>query len=369
MSIRNRGKKSWEITINLGRDADGKRLREYVSVRGKKVDAERKEREMLSLLDKGLPLEDSKTTVSDFMRRWLSNHVAVNTRPKTQKFYKMVNRLYVEPVIGNKVLKTLTAEDVQRVIGGVLNKGLSGSTARRVYATLHSALESAMRWGLTFRNVCDAVSVPRESEHAIRPPDISTSNTLLQEARQTRYGTAIWILAYTGMRRGEVCALTWQDVDLENGTVSVTGSVGRVNGKLAILPPKSSTSRRLIHLDPKTVTLIEEHKARQDEVQSVLAAAYGDPRLVFATPLGAILDPDSLTKAWQRICRKEGVRYRLHDLRHMHTTVLIEIGTPINTVQKRLGHSSPSFTLGVYAHVSPRMDKDAADAFQKAMGG
>lgn len=368
MSIRKRGKKSWEITIEVGTNAAGKRIREYVSIKGKKSDAERKEREILSRLDKGLPLEDGKTTVSDFMRRWLNNHVAVNTRPKTQQFYEMVNRLYVEPVIGDRVLKNLTPEDIQKVIRGVLIKGLSPTTARRVYATLHSAFESAMRWGLTFRNVCDAVSAPRESEHNITPPDIATSNTLLQKAQETPYGTPIWVLAYTGMRRGEVCALTWEHVDLESKSISVTGSVGRINGKLTISPPKTSFSKRLIQIDSTTVNLLEEHKVRQAEVQSALGAAFGGPNLVFATPTGAILDPDTLTKTWQRICRKQGLTYRLHDLRHAHATVLIEKGTPVNTVQKRLGHSSPSVTLGVYAHVSPIMDRDAADAFEKAMG-
>ena len=103
-----------------------------------------------------------------------------------------------------------------------------------------------------------------------------------------------------------------------------------------------------------------------DGLQSV-GSAYEDHGTVFASPLGRLLDPDILTKTWQRIRRDAGVKYRLHDLRHAHATTLIEAGTHIKTVQNRLGHSSPSLTMAVYAHVSPDMDKEAANAFASAM--
>ena len=126
-------------------------------------------------------------------------------------------------------------------------------------------------------------------------------------------------------------------------------------------------SRRLIHLDDQTVGVVTAHLARQAEWRLKLGPAYQDRGFMFASPSGGLLDPDNITKAWQRIRRQIGVTCRLHDLRHAHATTLIEAGVHIKAVQARLGHSSPSFTMAVYAHVSPQMDKDAAQAYADAM--
>ena len=113
---------------------------------------------------------------------------------------------------------------------------------------------------------------------------------------------------------------------------------------------------------------MKTHLARQAEWRLKLGPAYQDQGFIFTSPRGGLLDPDNLTKAWQRIRRQIGVECRLHDLRHAHATTLIEAGVHIKAVQARLGHASPSFTMAVYAHVSPQMDKDAAQAYAEAMG-
>ena len=214
--------------------------------------------------------------------------------------------------------------------------------------------------------MCDVIDAPREAEHAINPADKSTVKALLAKALETPHGTAILLLAYSGMRRGEVCAVRREHVGLDSGTLGVTGSVSRQNRRLTITPPKSKTSRRSIHPDRATVAVLRAHLARQAEYRISIGAAYQDQGFLFASPTGGLLDPDILTKTWQRLCRELGVRYRLHDLRHAHATTLIEAGIHIKTVQNRLGHSSPSLTMAVYAHVSPGMDKEAAGAYAEA---
>ena len=138
-------------------------------------------------------------------------------------------------------------------------------------------------------------------------------------------------------------------------------------GQLVFDIPKSKYSRRLIHLDDQTVAVLRSHLARQAEWRLSVGPAYQDQGFMFTSTRGGLLDPDTLTRAWQRIRRQIGVECRLHDLRHAHATTLIEAGVHIKAVQARLGHSSPSLTMAVYAHVSPQMDKDAAQAYSEAM--
>ena len=368
-SIRRRGKNSWELTIDLGRDAQGKRLRKFVNVKGKKADAERIMTEFMASLDRGLPPETSKVTVAEFMERWLNDYVVLGRKPNTVKFYAMINRLYLSPSLGHLRLQNLTAANVQSMVRFVLGKGLSPSTARRAYATLHRALECGMKWGLVHRNVCDAIDAPREAKPRIDPPNKATVRLFLDKATEYPNGAAVWLLAYSGMRRGEVCGLKRDDVDFERGTVSILRAVSRVDGELTALEPKSGASRRTIHLDADTLAVLRAHLATQAEQRLALGRGYRDQGYLFGTRTGGILDPDKLTNTWRRIRRDIGVQHRLHDLRHHHATALIEAGVHIKAVQARLGHSSPSFTLAVYSHVTPGMDKEAADAYAKAMSG
>ena len=226
-SIRRRGKNSWELTVDLGRDAKGRRLRKFVNVNGRKSTAEKRLRELLSATDRGLPPDTSKETVSEFVARWLRDVVATTTKPRTQQFYEMISRLYIEPVVGHVPLQRLSPGDVQKVISGVYDKGLSGTTARRVYATLHRALECGLKWGAVHRNVCDAIDPPKEEDYEASPPNRSALKALLEIAQETPYGAAIWLLAYTGARRGEVCGIKREALDLKSGTLSIAGAVVR----------------------------------------------------------------------------------------------------------------------------------------------
>jgi len=181
------------------------------------------------------------------------------------------------------------------------------------------------------------------------------------------YGPAVGLLASTGARRGEACALRWEHVDLDKCTPSILGSVGRHNGRLTISQPKSAVSRRKIYLDSGAVTLLRQHRAQQPEYKLGLGSIYQHQDLLFSSAIGGLLDPNILTKTWQKRYREADSNFRPHDLRDAHATALIEDGTDYKTVQTRLGHSSPSLTLAVYAHVSPGMDKETDESYERTM--
>jgi len=217
--------------------------------------------------------------------------------------------------------------------------------------------------------VCDAITPPKEDTREIVPPDKATVRILLEQGMETPYGVQYWLAAYTGMRRGELGAVKRADLDLDHATLKVAGAVGRENRRLTITPPKSFTSRRVIHLDPDTVGVLRGHMSRQAEHRLAVGPAYQDQGLLFASPTGGLIDPDHLTRTWRKVCREVGVMCRLHDLRHAHITALIEANIHVKVIQSRAGHASPAFTLARYGHLMPGMDEAAAKAFAQAMSG
>ena len=162
------------------------------------------------------------------------------------------------------------------------------------------------------------------------------------------------------MRRGEVLGIRWNDVDLDARRLSVRRSVTCTGYQVHINPTKTRTSRRTVDLDPRTVNVLAEWRAAQDR-----ELGERDPiGTVFTRPTGQPPHPHVLSQTFNRLQRTAGVpRIRLHDLRHTHATLLLKAGVPLKVVSERLGHSTPAFTMAVYQHVLPGMQRDAADLF------
>lgn len=369
--IRRRGADSWEITVDLGNDAQGRRLRKFFTVRGKRSDADRKLREVMAALDRGLPVDTSKITVAEFMERWLKDYATPHTRPRTAESYRVIARVHIVPHIGQLPLQKLQPADIQRMEAAILASGRSANTVQHVHRTLSQALKHAVKWGLLWRNPAQAVDAPRFARRETQVPDVAAVNAVLRMADATEYGAVLSFLAYTGCRRAEALGLRWQDVDMERGAASIVQTLHRVNGQgIVVLPPKSAKGRRAIALDQHTVALLRRHRTAQAERRLRLGDVYQNNGLVFAGPLGKPLDPATLTHVWQRVARKSGLSgVRLHDLRHFHATMLLSQGVHPKVVQERLGHATISITLDTYSHVVPGMQEAAAEAFAQAMNG
>lgn len=369
-SIRRRGEHSWEITIDLGRDENGKRKRTFITVRGTKAEAQRRLREMLIALDKGLTVDtNNKLTVADFLQGWLQDQVRPNTRPKTASIYETAVRCYITPVLGSIPLTKLQPTDIQHLFAALHKAGRSARTIQLAYRVLHTALGRAIKWGLLWRNPCQAVDPPQWQRPEIRVPQPSQVAHLLELARQTPYYAVLHFLAYTGCRRGEALGLKWEDIDLERGIVSVVRTLQRVSGAgLIFQPPKSAKGKRLIYLDSDTIAVLREHEGSQLLRKMELGPAYEDNHLVFPGPLGRPLDPSVLTHTFERLTRQAGFKgIRLHDLRHFHATLLLREGVHPKVVQERLGHSTIVLTLDTYSHVVPGLQERAAQTFAEAL--
>ena len=188
--IRRRSKNSWELTIDLGRDAQGRRQRKFLSVRGKKADADRRLREVLASLDRGLPLDEGRVTLGEFLQRWIRDYAEPHTKPRTAERYESDVRLHIIPAIGHVPLAQLRPTDIQALETQMLKEGRAAASVKHLHTVLKEALKYAMRWGLTYRNVADAVDPPRTQLREVDPPNINQVQEILELAEHSIWSPA-----------------------------------------------------------------------------------------------------------------------------------------------------------------------------------
>jgi len=367
--LEQRGRGSWGVRVDLPPGPNGRRRQQRVTIRGTRKDAEKRLAELLHQQDQGLPIDNSKLVLGDYLVTWLRDVVAVRTRPRTLDSYQNTIKGHVLPVLGGIPLQKLQAADVDRLIASLKDKGLSTTTCLRVFRILSKALKDAMKRGLVFRNVCQAVEPPHPGRYEVEAPEMDTTLRVLALAKGSPYHSLFTLLAYTGLRRGEALALRWANVDMERGVASIVESLQRLPSKgLEVQPTKSAAGRRGIALDPGTVNLLREHQGRQLLIKTALEGGYQDRGLVFTSPLGGYLDPQLVTKAWERLRDRAGYPHlRLHDLRHGHAAGLIKAGVHPKVVQDRLGHANAAFTMQVYGHVAAGLQEEAVVRFANLM--
>jgi integrase len=234
---------------------------------------------------------------------------------------------------------------------------------------LHKALEQAVRWNLIPNNVADAVRVPKPTPKCISPLSSDETRSLLEAARGNRLEALYVSAVHTGMRQGELLALNWQDVDLDEGVVRVSQTLTRDGGRLSTGEPKTKRSRITIHLTQTVVRKLKGHLERQQEEMERLGGLYRDQGLVFTTEVGTLINPTNLRKrSLSFLLERAGLkRIRFHDLRHTCATLLLSKNVHPKYVQELLGHSSVTITLDTYSHVIPGMGKHTTQAMEDTL--
>jgi integrase len=193
----------------------------------------------------------------------------------------------------------------------------------------------------------------------------SDIHIFLEFAKSTPYYAIFYLALFTGMRRSELLALRWCDIDLLRCQVSVTRTIHQLhNGDIIFSQTKTDKSRRLIALSPSTAIVLREHKEQQEQIRQMLGLTLTDDDLIFCQTDGKPLLPDSITHAWMKLARRTGLKgIRLHDARHAHASLMLKQGVHPKIVQERLGHSSIQITLDTYSHVAPGLQQAAANRF------
>jgi integrase len=364
-----RGENRWRLRYRV----NGKRYTK--AFHGSLTEARKELRRLLKSADDGAHVAPNKITLAEYLRGWLDG--ASELSPKTLERYRQLAEQQIMPHLGTTVLQNLRPAHVHEwhaallKAGGANGRPLSARTVGHAHRVLHRALERALRLEIVARNVA----------HAVRPPKIEDSEIASLTAEQigdvlakldghTLYPIAALALG-TGMRRGELCGLAWGAVDLDGATVRVERSLEETKAGLRFKAPKTRHGRRVVSLPASIVEVLRDHWRRQLEQRLLLGLGRpGDEDLVFARPDGSPYPPDTLSRDWWRAVNALGLPpVMFHALRHAHASALIAAGLDVVAVSRRLGHSSPAITLGVYAHAFSRSDTAAAEAIERAMKG
>jgi len=362
--IRKRGQ-NWSIVVELPRGVDGKRRQRWVSIRGSKKDAEKELRKLLHAMDEGTFVEPGKITVAEFLERWLK-HATDKVAPKTHERYSEIARKNLIPAFGSTPLAKLQPLQIEEFYTEALRTGrkdgrggLSPQTVVHFHRVLRAALNQAMKWCLVARNVADAVEPPKVERSEMQALDEAETARLIGAAEGTRMYAPIMFDVSTGVRRGEMLALRWSDLDLANASVCIQRSLEQTRAGLRFKETKKGKGRTL-SLPDITVEVLRMHKAKQDQLRELFGDGYNPENLVFCRDDGNIWKPESFTDEYFHWTRKVKVKVRFHDLRHSHATHLLQLGVNPKVVAERLGHSSVGITLDRYSHVLKGMQEEAA---------
>jgi integrase len=377
--IRRRGERSWEIKFDLGTDArTGKRLTRYHSFKGTKREAEAELIRLKAGADKGNYIDQSKTTVTEFLKRWQTDWAQPNLSKKTAESYADLIRVHVQPRIGALQIQKLKPAAIAELYSEMLRTGrvargklpgLSPRTVAYVHTILHRAFGHAVQWGLISSNPVAAVDPPRATHNEIGILSEEQTRKVFQKLRGTTlYPIAALGLA-TGMRRGEMLALRWRDVDLGGARLRVEQSLEQTKDGLRFKAPKTKHGRRSITLPASIVQELRSVRRKQAEERLGLGRE-AENALVFRQLDGGPLLPHSISTAWRRAAAAMGLqKVTLHAWRHTHASQLIASGMDVVAISRRLGHGTPSITLNVYGHLFHASDDRAAKVFETAFGG
>jgi integrase len=314
----------------------------------------------------GVSVDAKKQTVEEFLVRWLEDSQKQSVRPRTYERYEEVVRLHIVPMLGKYQLQKLSPEHVQSLYARKLEAGFSETTVHHIHNVLHKALKTAMKWGLVSRNACELVDAPRKARFEGRALTVEQARRLLAVARGHRMEALFYLELATGMRRGEIMGLKWQDINFEKGLLRVQRILSRVPSKLpgrgyVEAEVKTAKSRRSIVVAPFALEVLKRHRERQAIERAAAGDAWEDHDYVFCTSIGTHLNPTrDILDVLKALLKEAGLPdIRFHDLRHSVASLLFEENMHPKVVQEILGHSNISITLDVYSHMLPTMQSDA----------
>ena len=373
-NITRRGKSSWRLKFDDGTDpVSGRRRTRYVTVRGKRQDAQRELARLLNEVHNGTFLEPTKITIAEQLHAWLDG--AHGLSPKTVERYHQLAEQQIIPHLGLIQLQKLKPSQVQAWHGIIMREGgrggrpLSARTVGHAHRVLHRALQRAVENETLPRNVASLIRPPKVDAQEVEILNENQIAIVLEKLQGHDLFPIVALELATGARRGELLALRWQDVDFEAATVQVSRSLEETAAGLRFKAPKNKYGQRTISLPPSAVADLRAHRLKQLTLRAALGQGRPAPdALIFSTIESLPLSPDKLSRDWRRaVAALDLPAVRFHALRHTHASVLIASGLDVLTVSRRLGHGSPVVTLNTYAHLFGKTDEKAANAIEAAL--
>lgn len=319
---------------------------------------------------RGMLVASKDQTLKEYLENWLEHVHRPTLRISSYVKYRKVMDSYIIPALGKISLQKLTPQQVQALYAQKLKDGLKPRTVKSIHGLLHKALDDAVKWNLVSRNVCDIVSQPRAPRREPQLLSLSQAQILLDYVKQSRLEAFLVLAITTGMRRGEILALRWSDVDLIEGHLQVKRTVDYIaHYGFVETEAKTERGRRKIMLAPFVVEMLNAHRSNQMEERYKMGDKWVDRNLVFCGSQGNYFIPNYLLKIFKKALTAAGLpRMRVHDLRHSAATILLSMNIHPKVVQELLGHSSINITMDLYSHILPSMQQDVItkldDAFK-----
>lgn len=320
----------------------------------------------------------SSMTLGDYLLgQWLPAREATIARSTHARDRKAIEH-YLLPHLGDTPLRRLRAEHIRSLYQRLLVTGSrrGGPLAAKTIANLHQLLRSALR------DAVDRGLLPVSPAAGVQPPDprshpsgsrrakswtAAELGAFIDATAQSQHSMLFRLTAATGMRRGEILGLRWDDIHFDSGRIEITQALIAIGYQLEFTRLKTRTSRRNVALDADTLDLLADWR-RHQATQLAASGGVNGHGLVFTRADGKPLHPHTVSQAFERAQRHVEVSpIRFHDLRHTHASLLLRDRVPIKVVSERLGHANPAFTMTTYQHVIPGMQEDAAAAFGKLL--
>ena len=371
-SIRKRKDGRWEGRYTAGHDPEtGKPI--YRNVLGR-TQAEVKEKLKIAIQETQA-LDQTKVgkyTVGEWMEVWFEDYAKIKVRPSSHQTYKGYIENHIKPNIGDIPLEKLTTLDLQRLYKTLLARGrvdrleskgqprgLSPKTVRNIHQILSSALKLAQEQRIILTNPAEGCALPKVEHREMKTLPVEQLQSFLREAKDSGVFALYYLELATGLRRGELLGLKWEDIDLEHGDLRVRRQIARINGQVVEAPLKTKNAYRTLPLAEDTISILKEQKKK-----------VGSSPWVFPSATGGPISPDSVLHMLHRVLKRAGLpEVRFHDLRHTFATLALQNGVDIKTVSGMLGHFSAGFTLDTYAHVTTSAQKAAANTMGKLLSG
>ena len=362
--VRKREDGRWEGRIVVGHKGNGDSIFRYIYADTQK-ELTTKLRQNIDAFQGVELTEQSKMTLAQWLDEWLEKHMTGTVRPGTLEGYRKDMDNHVKPYLGEKLLIKLTSDDLRELYQLLLERGrklprqncgpgLAPATVRGIHTTLHHALKAAADEGLIPFNPAEKVTPPRVQS---TPKRVLTHDQLEKFLCAIRFNPIWHDFFYTelttGLRRGELCGLTWDDFDSEAGTLKVRRTIhARKGGGLEAGETKTYAGQRTILLPYSTTQLLKERRT----------AAL--TKWIFPDPLRPErpVNPSSAYRRLKELLNQaELPSLRFHDLRHTFATHALASGADAKTLSRILGHTKASFTLDTYTHVTGDMHRNAAE--------
>ena len=315
----------------------------------------------LGKIEHGLSFDGAQLTLSQYMESWLSGKELAR-RPSTVRNYRRYMNLYILPALGRMKVQSILPAHIRQLYLRMQHEGRGARTIQLVHVTLHCAFSQAVKEGLVGYNPMEAVERPKVETKRYDILTEEQARTFMAAAKDHPLDALFFLALTTSMRKGEILGLMWTDVDWEKSVIRVERQLQPVSFEGgALVPTKTRSGRRAIMVGPVALALLKEHREKQELQKALAGDRWQEHGMIFTTSIGTYIDQTKVSRAFKQVLREANLPdIRFHDLRHTSISILLDNGTPVNTVQSRAGHSKASVTTDIYGHAMARSQQQAA---------